>query len=216
MNKQICIAALAIAAAAGSSLGSQIPFHVYNAPGPLPGLSLWVEVQEVSASTVAFTFGNASTNGAISTKIYFETPRDGSVLFDGSGGISAQSAGVSFENGGSGPENPPGGSGVNWNGTDSHYFRTKQGGVSNGIGAGQWLTIELGLAQGVSYADILADLTSGNFRIAQHVQSIQPDGISVGVITEGGNGSEITLIPLPTGAGLAGLGLGLVALRRRR
>ncbi len=216
MNKQICIAALAVAAAAGSSLGVQIPMSAYNAPGPLPGLSLWVDVQSTSASTVAFTFGNASTNGAISTKIFFETPRGGSALFDGTGGIAAQSAGVSFTNGGSGPNDPPGGNGVNWNGTDKHYFRTKQGGVSNGIGAGQWLTIELGLAQGVSYADILADLNSGNFRIAQHVQSIEPGDISVGVITEGGNSSEIALIPLPTGAGLAGVGLGLVALRRRR
>lgn len=216
MNKKICIAALAVAAAAGSTLGAQIPLSAYNAPGPLPGLSLWVEVQEVSPSTVSFTFGNDSTNGAITTKIYFESPNDGSTLFDGSGGIAAQSAGVSFENGGSGPSDPPGGSAVNWNGTDSHYFRTKQGGVNNGIGAGQWLTIELGLAQGVSYADILADLTSGNFRIAQHVQSIGPDGISISAITGNGNGTEITLIPLPTGAGLAGLGLGLVALRRRR
>lgn len=216
MKKQICIAALAVAAAAGSSLGTQIPMSAYNAPGPLPGLSLWVDVQSTSASTVAFTFGNASTNGAISTKIYFETPHDGSTLFDGTGGISAQSAGVSFSNGGNGSTNPPGGNDVGWNGTDRHFVRTKQGGVGNGINAGEWLTIELGLAQGVSYSDILADLNSGNFRIAQHVQSIEPGDISVGMITEGGNGSEITVIPLPTGAGLAGLGLGLVALRRRR
>lgn len=215
MNKQICIAALAVAAAAGSSLGTQIPISAFNAPGPLPGLSLWVEVQEVSPSIASFAFGNSSTNGAVATKIFFETPRDGSTLFDGTGGIAAQSAGVSFENGGNGAPNPPGGNEVNWNGTDRHFFRTKQGGVNNGIGAGQSLTIELGLAQGVSFSDMLADLTSGNFRIAQHVQSI--DGVgSISAITGNGNGTEITIIPLPTGAGMAGLGLGLVALRRRR
>ena len=215
MNKQVCIAALAVCAAAGSSLGTQIPMSAYNAPGPLPGLSLWVDVQEVSPSAVAFTFGNSSTNGAVSTRIYFEKPNDGSTLFDGAGGVAAQSAGVSFTNGGGGPPNPPGGNDVGWNGTDRSFFRiSKGGGVNNGINAGESLTIELGLAQGVSYADILADLDSGNFRIAQHVQSIDPNGISVGVITE--NGGDSAVIPLPTGAGLAGLGLGLIAVRRRR
>lgn len=220
MNKQICIAALAIAAAAGSSLGAQIPLSAYNASGPLPGLSLWVDVEQGSGPSVAFTFNNSSTNGANATRIFFEKPRDGSVLFSGSGGIVNQSPGVSFSEvtGNNEMPKPPGGSTVGWTDSDTDrrfFFDPKGGGVHNGIKAGESLTIEFGLSQGVSYAEVLADLISGNFRIALHVQSIDDVG-SIAMITEGGNGSEITIIPLPTGAGLAGLGLGLAALRRRR
>lgn len=73
--------------------------------------------------------------------------------------------------------------------------------------APQWLYLGRDSAEGLSFLDFNWSIT-GN--VTANPGSPTPD-FRLSLVQ-----SEFAVIPLPTGAGLAGLGLGLVALRRRR
>lgn len=81
-----------------------------------------------------------------------------------------------------------------------------------GLNPGESLTVDFNLASGRSFANIEAQLASGDLRVGMHVISIGTAGQSESYVST----PPGTIIPLPS-AGLMGLaGLGVVASRRRR
>ena len=83
-------------------------------------------------------------------------------------------------------------------------------GVSNGVDVGEELTLIFELLPGLTFEDTIQALIDGTLRIGLHVQNF-PDGGSESFVN-----LPPQIIPLPASAGLAMLGLGAVATRRRR
>lgn len=83
-------------------------------------------------------------------------------------------------------------------------------GVANGVDVGEELTLVFELLPGLTFEDTVQALLDGTLRIGLHVQNFPG----------GGSESFVNLppevVPLPASAGLAMLGLGAVATRRRR
>jgi hypothetical protein len=187
-----------------------------NAGGAdVTGLDLWVDVLDIGGTQVDFVFHNDSTISSIVTQIYFESTL-GSLISGGA--IQAQTAGVSFTTGAA-PGSPPGGNNIDWAGETAKFSRTNAGGVNNGINAnvGENLTIRFNYAGSTDFADLLAAMAE-DARTAAHVQSVGPNGKSVAVASELGNGDP-QIVPLPAAAwtGLATMGgLGLAGIRRWR
>jgi len=85
-----------------------------------------------------------------------------------------------------------------------------QGGVANGIDVGEELTLIFELLPGLTFEDTIQALIDGTLRIGMRVQNY-PNGGSESFVN-----LPPVVIPLPASAGLATLGLGAVAMRRRR
>lgn len=199
-------AAAAVGAVAAASSAGVVNFSVYeNAhSADLSGLSLTAEFID-QGSAVDIVFRNESTLSSVVTVIYLELCS----LTSASGGISIvdQSAGVSFASGGS-PHNPagiPDAFGLPWGGTIAR-FGAQSPGPMNGINAGLGESLTLRIECGdLSSADLVSAFLSGEIRIAQHVQSVGPNAVSVWAVTP-----TPGAIPLLALAGLGGLS------RRRR
>lgn len=206
MRYSAVIAGLAVAVVASAASANRVEMRAFNAPN-LPGLDLYVDVTDDPSGGVTFTFGNDSTNGAIITTIYFEQTGSPSHPLSNAM-LSGASTGVLYE-----PTTGPGpGGGIpNWLGNEFRFDRVSQSGVSNGIAAGESLSISfdsLGFTAS-QIASLVANPNQENgFRLSQHVQSIS-DG-------EGGDFSVFTVsIPTPSAAFMGAAGL-LILTRRRR
>lgn len=198
-------AAAVIAVGAAGAQASFVNLSVYeNADnGDISGLDLSVQLID-QGTAVDVVFHNASTIPSVVTVVYFEaTPAS---LGIGGYSIFAQSPGVNFAPGGS-PATPagiPGGFGGPWAGTEARFGATAPP-SGNGISPGESLTIRIGLGS-LSSFDIIEAIKSGDIRIAQHVQSVGPNSVSVWTVTT---------VPAPASLALLAL-TGVAGGRRRR
>jgi hypothetical protein len=214
MRPSRLLAAAAVAACASAASAERVDLLIFEnvTNTPTTGLDLWVDVTD-GGTHVDFTFHNDSTVSSIITSIYVENTAFTSAAFS-SAAIVAQSAGVSFSAGAT-PPNPPGsisGWGGAWGG--NVFSADNDPPASKGINPGEWLTIRFALA-GYAFADVIDELSSDpvGFRIAEHIQSIGQDSVSMW----GVNGPiESSVVPLPPAAwsGLALLGLAGIARAR--
>lgn len=214
--KSACVGVACAAGLAATASASSIPFFVYQSNNhDVSGLSLSVNVVQ-DGGQVHFIFNNTSlapNDGSSLTRIYFEQSARLGNIDPEIDSIVAESAGVSYKVDAS-PSDPKGG--INWApGSTQRSFQPKpQGGglEPNGVGVGESLTLAFNLLGGSTANDVKDDLLNSVFRIAVHVQSIGSDGSGSIWASTG----EVVIIPLPGAAGLGALGLGLVAIRRRR
>lgn len=174
---------------------------------------LSVDVLDIGGDQVLFNITNSGpVEEAIVRQFYFDG--DGTLLGiaslidadDGTGG----DAGVDFSLGAS-PPDLPGGNSI------SPRFDVTPGFLGDadtpqpnnkGISAGETLGIIFDLQSGMSYADVIDDLTTGALRIGLHVQAFE----------SGGSESFVNNpVPVPAAVWLFGSGLlGLIGIARRR
>ena len=173
---------------------------------------LSVDVLDIGGNQVLFNINNnGPIDDAIVRQVYFD---DGTLLgiaslVDSDEGIGGD-PGVDFSVDAS-PPDLPGGNSISpaFNVTAGFLgdADTPQPNV-NGIGAGETLGIIFDLQAGMTYADVIDDLTTGALRIGLHVQAF----------TSGGSESFVNNpIPVPAAVWLFGSGLlGLIGIARRR
>lgn len=168
---------------------------------------LFVEVTAEGATQVKFRFYNTGPAASSITDVYFD---DGTLL-----GIASivNGSGVDFSQGAS-PGDLPGGN------LASPAFEATAGFTAdsdaptqpNGVNPGEEVSIIFNLQGGGTFADVIAELTSGELRIGIHVQGFATGG-SESLI----NGPPGTPpIPAPGAFALAALGFGAIGAIRRR
>lgn len=202
----LALAALALPGATAAA-DVQIEMFVFeNADSaPTAGLDIWIEAID-NATTLDLVWHNDSTINASITDIYLEgTDFANLALADATivGG-----AGVSFHEGAS-PSSPAGSiqhfGGV-WKGSLFSADPDTPHPMVNAINTGEALTVSFDMAPGYTAADAISALLAGadGFRIAAHVQGVDPNDASLWVVT-----------PTPGTAALLGCGALLNARRRR-
>jgi hypothetical protein len=155
-----------------------------------------LDVTDAGGGNVNVTVLNASGEPAVVAAVYF----DGGVL-DSIVNIG-NTSGVDFSEGGS-PPNLPGGNTI---GFDADLLATANPPPpQNGVGAGEQLTVTLGIAAGSDFDDVLAALSSGDLRVGLHV-----------IAFESGGSESVVNVPAPGALGLVGIGLAALATRRVR
>ena len=165
-----------------------------------------------SGSNVLFTFYNTAAVASSITDIYFDYGNTSffSSVSNNVLGTVGDSTGVSFSDGAS-PSNLPAGNTVGFTadaGGDSNAPTS-----ANGVNASSEHVSFLGTTlTGVTFADVLAGLDSGAFRLGLHVQSIGQVGGSEAFVT-----GTPSAVPLPAAGWLFGSALvGLMGLSRRK
>jgi len=171
---------------------------------------LSVDVIDIGGNRVQFNFLKSGPGASSIADVYFE---DGSLLTldslvdadDGTGG----DMGVDFSPNAT-PGNLPAAN------MASPPFQATAGFTAdsdspvqpNGVNPGEWLGVVFDLQTGLTFSDVIADLTNGNLRIGIHVQGFS------------GGGSESFVnnpVPVPAAVWLFGSGLlGLVGVARRK
>ena len=162
-----------------------------------PGWNLYVEVVEVSATQIDFTFYNGSSIDSSIARIYFD---DGSLL-----GIDEieNGPGTDFGKVFPGPGNLPGGENIGFYADKEFSIGADNPPPSKGVNPpDEWVRITFGL-NGGSFNDVIDELNTGVLRIGIHIIAL-PDG------------SSESAVPEPATIGLLGLGGCLALLRKRR
>jgi hypothetical protein len=176
------------------------PFEVFSNNGSYynsPDLDLYVEVFEVDGQA-GFTFYNESLIDSSIARIYFD---GGSLL-----GIVdiTEGGGTSFSLPAT-PGNLPGGNSLEapFITTDGFSIGSDAPRPHSGVDPGEWVTITFDLMNGGPFQSVIDELDTGALRIGIHVIAL-PDGSSEGAIA------------VPEPATIFLLGLGALALLRRR
>ncbi len=201
-------AAGAIALASGSALADvRVSMFVFENDGgaPIEGLDIWVDAIDLG-NEIEFVWHNDSTISANVTDIYVEG-NDFTNTSLGSATI-INNADVQYSEGSS-PINPAGSiqffGGV-WKGTVFGADPDTPRPQNNAINPGESLAVRFTLEAGATFNDVLASLNAGEdgFRMAAHVQGLNPNDESLWVVT-----------PAPGVATIFGLAA-VGACRRRR
>ena len=155
-----------------------------------------------AGSKALFTFNNMGADlEAFIADVYF---MDGTLL--GISSIDNSDTGVQFSEGAN-PGHLPG-----YNATAS-FSADNDPGAGNGVQAGEYLGITFDLLEGVTFADAVAALSTGDLVVGIHAQGLGAgldDRYSESMI-------NVSPVPVPAAAWLFGLGLlGLVGVARRR
>ncbi len=164
---------------------------------------LTVEATDLGGGNVNFRFVNAGPAASSISEVYFD---DGTLL-----GLStvAHSASDPWTGGSASPGNLPGGASISppFVTTAGFLAESNPSPVQNGVRPGEWLDVVFSLQGGGTFADILAELGTGELRVGMHVIGFQ----------SGGSESFVnTVVPVPAAAWLFGSGLVAVGLARRR
>ena len=167
-----------------------------------------VEVTDLGGGQVQFDFMNSGPNASSITDVYFD---DGTLLgisslIDADDGVGGD-PGVDFSGGSAAPPNLPAGSMASppFVATTGFLADSDPPPASMGVNPGEWLGVIFNLQGGGSFADILAELTSGELRIGVHLQAL----------ASGGSESFVN-VPIPEPGTVLLMGLGLAVLARRR
>ena len=207
MNKRVLLPALAGLVLAAPALAAPVPItftRITNNASTDVASQFLAVADEGAGSTVTFTFPNSAVIPSNIANIYFDD--DNLMSFNS----FVTQTGTSFSQGGA-PGNVPGGNSISpaFDANTALNVSADPGPPANGINAaGDVLTVSYNLLNGATFADVESALMSGDLRLGLHVRSIGGEDDSDSFVS--------VVIPLPTTAGLAGLGLAGVALRRRR
>jgi hypothetical protein len=199
------LAGLALAAPA---LAAPVPitFTRITSNSPTDVASQFLAVADEGAgNTVTFTFTNTAVVPSNIAEIYFD---DNNLLSFNS---FVTQTGTNYALGGT-PPNLPGGNSITpaFSANTALTVSANPGPPANGINAAtDVLTVSYNLLNGATFTDLVDALNSGDLRLGLHVRSIGENEDSDSFVSE-------VVIPLPTTAGLAGLGLAGLAVRRRR
>lgn len=166
-----------------------------------PGLSL--TVSDAGSGLVSFVFSNtiAIARSSIAT-IYF----DNASLFDYSQSAFSNTEGVRFQAGGT-PAVLPAGNPIGF--TADFIASSLNPGPKYGINSGEVLNMQLTLAGGQSFADVVSALVSGDLRVGMHV-------ISLGNYSESFVSNVMAPVPEPATYAMLMGGLACVGLFARR
>jgi hypothetical protein len=193
---------LPVSATQAASLGSDCITHNLAADCAIGEAQITLNVLDAGGGQVLFHLENAGPETATVASIYFD---DSNGHLDGIAELIG-SVGVTFS-----PKKLPGGNGNPLRFDTDFRAAAKSSPSKNGVGAGEWLDILFDLNSGSSFADVIADLTSGDMidadlRVGVHV---------IGYTSEGSESFVAT--PEPRTAVLVALGLvGLGVARARR
>jgi hypothetical protein len=162
---------------------------------------LSVNVSSPAAGQIRFDFSNVGANAAVIAGVYWDD--SGSALLSSIASI-VDGTGVSFSANGS-PPGLPGGSSISPPFVAGFRVNADAPPPMNGVGPGETLGVIFNLQSGITPADVIAGMNSGELRVGLHVIAF----------ASGGSESFVNT-PEPTSALLLGAGaFGLVALRRR-
>jgi hypothetical protein len=179
------------------------------ADGAIGEAQLFVELSNLSARQVLFTFTNTGPIACLVTDIYFD---DGALLDIAS--IDNSCRGILFSQFAT-PHNLPGGHTLIPPFVTTEGFSADSGPPvqHNGINPNEWVGISFDLKSGKTYDDVISNLACDQLRIGIHVQGFDSYRC-------GGGGSESFvnngIVPEPATVTLLGAGLGITTLLRRR
>ncbi len=156
------------------------------------------------AKLVSFLFRNTGPDPSVIANAYWDDDGNALLAIDS---IDDGGMGVGFDVNGAPPDLPEG---TNVSFSADHRVRADNPAPTNGVGPGEEVAIIFSLETGFMFMDVLDMLNEGDLRIGLHVISIGPTAGSESFVNNG------MVVPLPSGAGLAAAGMGLIALRRRR
>lgn len=159
-----------------------------------------VQLTDLGGGSVRFHFSNAGPLTSVLSEIYFD---DGALL-----ALAAviDGPGVDFEPDAN-PPNLPGGQNAvpPFQVTQGFLAEAVPSPAKNGVGPSEWVKIDFTLQNGMTFADVVEDLTTGDLRIGIHV-----------IAFDSGGSESFVNTPIPEPGTVLLVGSGLVALRSMR